>query len=240
MFFPYSYRVYVKFVIIYDYLSPSVVVPWVLSRACNSCGKRNRTMRFIKVHFMKRTRKRIKRTHSHLLLSDGGIIRPWDLRICTSLTCLASLCTLGNGGTDFFVRPQPRHWHWYSTSLASIKNISHNLISRAVQYRAIATVLTARSVCKRRLHVTVLLRDAVIDAIRHVLELPVAVVPAAFVHDVLRGVRAHRGRALQLAAVLVHLDSSFFPCLLLSRRQFPPLERKWFLRFTWSIPLCRS
>lgn len=54
---------------------------------------------------------------SYLLLSDGGIIRPCDLRMCTSLTCLASLCTLGNGGTDFFVLPQPRHWHWYSTSV---------------------------------------------------------------------------------------------------------------------------
>lgn len=43
-------------------------------------------------------------------------MRPCDLRMCTSLTCLASLCTLGKGGTDFFVRPQPRHWHWYSTS----------------------------------------------------------------------------------------------------------------------------
>lgn len=67
-----------------------------------------------------------------------------------------------------------------------------------------------------------------IDAIGHVLELPVAVVPAAFVHDVLGGVRAHRSRALQLTAVLVHLDRPLLPCLLLSCRQFPPLERKWF------------
>lgn len=48
-------------------------------------------------------------------------MRPCDLRMCTSLTCLASLCTLGNGGTDFFVRPQPRHWHWNSTSVMSIE-----------------------------------------------------------------------------------------------------------------------
>jgi len=62
-----------------------------------------------------------KRINSYLLLSEGGIMRPCDLRICTSLTCLASLCTLGNGGTDFFVRPQPRHWHWYSTSITLIE-----------------------------------------------------------------------------------------------------------------------
>lgn len=79
---------------------------------------------------------------------------------------------------------------------------------------------------------TVLLRDAVIDAIGHVLELPVAVVPATLVHDVLRSVCANRSRALQLAAILVHLNRPFLPYLFLPRRQFPPLERKWFLRLT--------
>lgn len=153
-------------------------------------------------------------------------MRPCDLRMCTSLTCLASLCTLGNGGTDFFVRPQPRHWHWYSTSGNVEQNISHDLILCAIRCR-VTVLLTARSIYERRLHVTVLLRNAVIDAIGHVLELPVAVVPAAFVHNILRGVRAYRSRALQLAAVLVHLDRPFLPCLLLSRWQFPPLERKW-------------
>lgn len=161
-------------------------------------------------------------------------MRPCDLRMCTSLTCLASLCTLGKGGTDFFVLPQPRHWHWYSTSVTSIErqsqfnpNSSHNWILRC-RIVAWPAILTARSVYKRRLYVTVLFRDAVIDAIGHVLELPVTVVPAALVHDVLRGVRAHRSRALQLATVLVHLDRPFLPSLLLSCRQFPPLERKWF------------
>lgn len=89
-------------------------------------------------------------------------------------------------------------------------------------------VLTARSVYERRLYMTILLRDAMINAIGHIFELPVAVVPAAFVHDVLRGVRIHRSCALQLTAVLVHLDRPFLPRLLLSRRQFSPLERKRF------------
>lgn len=57
-----------------------------------------------------------KKNDAYLLLSEGGIIRPCDLRMWTSFTCLASLCTLGKGGTVFFVRPQPRHWHWNSTS----------------------------------------------------------------------------------------------------------------------------
>lgn len=94
--------------------------------------------------------------------------------------------------------------------------------------RTAAAVLTARSIYERRLYVTILLRNAVIDAIGHILELPIAVVPTAFVHDVLCGVRAYRSRTLQLAAVLVHLDRPFLPCLLLSGRQFPPLERKRF------------
>lgn len=106
--------------------------------------------------------------------------------------------------------------------------VQFNPLRRSTSRRAATAVLTARSVYERRLYVTVLLRDAVIDAIGHVFELPVAIVPATFVHDVLRGVRAYRSRALQLAAILVHLDRSFLPCLLLPRRQFPPLERKWF------------
>lgn len=94
--------------------------------------------------------------------------------------------------------------------------VQFNPLRRSTSRRA--AVLTARSVYERRLYVTVLLRDAVIDAIGHVFKLPVAIVPATFVHDVLRGVRAYRSRALQLAAILVHLDRSFLPCLLLPRR----------------------
>jgi hypothetical protein len=73
-----------------------------------------------------------------------------------------------------------------------------------------------------------LLRDAVIDAVSHVLELPITVIPTALVHYILRGVCAHRSGPFQLAAVLIHLDRPLFPSLLLSRWQFPPLKRKSF------------
>jgi len=101
---------------IYNYLFPLAAVPWVLSRPCNFCGTHTRYVYKSAVYKMMYE----KKINSYLLLSEGGIMRPWDLRMCTSLTCLASLCTLGNGGTDFFVRPQPRHWHWYSTSINKI------------------------------------------------------------------------------------------------------------------------
>lgn len=70
---------------------------------------------------------------------------------------------------------------------------------------------------------TVLLGDAVIDAVGHVLELPVAVVPAALVHHILGRVGADRSGPFQLSAVFVHLDRSLLPGLLLARRQSPPL-----------------
>lgn len=75
-----------------------------------------------------------KKQNAHLLLSDGGIIRPCDLRMCTSFTCLASLCTLGNGGTDFFVLPQPRHWHWYSTSALRMLLYFHHVTYVRFEY----------------------------------------------------------------------------------------------------------
>lgn len=74
---------------------------------------------------------------------------------------------------------------------------------------------------------TVLFRDAMIDAIGHVLELPIAIVPTTLVHYVLRRVRGYRYCCpFQLSPVLIHLDRSFLPGLLLSRRQLPPLEGK--------------
>lgn len=153
---------------------------------------------------------------SHLLLSEGGIIRPCDLRICTSLTCLASLCTLGNGGTDFFVLPQPRHWHWNSTS-AIFRKYRYNpfALIGSVTFCKLAIMLTGGGVHKRRLHMTVLFRDTMIDTIGHIFELPVTIIPATFVYYVLRGIRAHRdGRSFHLSTVLIHFDRSFFPGLL--------------------------
>lgn len=43
---------------------------------------------------------------------------------------------------------------------------------------------------------TVLFCDAMIDAVSHVLELPIAIVPTTLVHYVLRSIRAYRGRSL--------------------------------------------
>lgn len=203
----------------------------------------------------KNTQKYEGENNSYLLLSEGGIMRPWDLRMCTSFTCRASLCTLGNGGTVFFVRPQPRHWHWNSTSARSQVavlpfRISYGGTSSAdVSRRCCAAgsdgvytiMLTARSVHEWRLHMTVLLRDAVIDAIGHVLELPIAIVPTTFVNHVLDSGRGYRyRRTLQLSPVLVHLDRSFLPSLLLPRGQLPPLEGKSFLQvFALSSPVAR-
>lgn len=90
-----------------------MVTPSVLSKAYNSCVE---TITLHMLYYIYLVNANARKRFLHLLLSEGGIIRPCDLRICTSLTCLASLCTLGNGGTDFFVLPQPRHWHWNSTS----------------------------------------------------------------------------------------------------------------------------
>lgn len=105
--------------------------------------------------------------------------------------------------------------HVYNIDIISVQFSSlHYSMSRC----AAAAVLTARCIYKRRLYVTVLFRDAVIDAIGHVLELPVAIVPTTFVHNILRGVRAYCRCTLQLTAVFVHFDRPFLPCLLLSRR----------------------
>jgi len=83
--------------------------------------------------------------------------------------------------------------HIYNINKISVQ---FSLLRCSTMCRAVAIVLTTRSICKRRLYVTILLRDAMIDAIGHVLELPVAVVPATFIHDVLHGVCAYCSRAL--------------------------------------------
>jgi len=203
---------------IYNYLFPLAAVPWVLLRACNFCG--NTHGMFTKAQLENNVRK--KKMNSYLLLSEGGIMRPWDLRMCTSLTLHA------RERRDRFLRsaattPLTLILHIYNINKISVH---FSFLRCSTMCRTVTIVLTTRSICKRRLYMTILLRDAMIDAIGHVLELPVAVVPATFIHDVLRGVCAYCSCALQLATILVHLDRSFLPCLLLSRWQFPPLKRK--------------
>lgn len=97
-------------------------------------------------------------------------------------------------------------------------------------YLWIKTMLTARCIHEWRLHVTILLRYAMIDAVGHIFELPIAIVPTTLVHHVLRGVRAHwNSRTFELSPVFVHFDRPFLPSLLLSCWQFPPLKRKFVL-----------
>lgn len=90
--------------------------------------------------------RRLNSRDTYLLLSDGGTIRPFDFRIWTSFTCRANLCTLGKGGTAFFVRPQPRHTHWNSTSERNEKK-SNVTNLWTVEFSGIQNILIQISCC---------------------------------------------------------------------------------------------
>lgn len=162
-----------------------------------------------------------------MLLSAGGMVRPLDLRIWTSLTCLASLCTLGKGGTDFFVLPQPRHWHWnitFSSEMKKSKFFSVTILSNSIfNKNCNLQPPTTTEIGKCGLHVTRLFCDAMINTVCHILELKVTRVPATFENVILSWNR-RRITTLYLANLFVHLDGLFFPRLFLTRRQFSPLK----------------
>jgi hypothetical protein len=55
---------------------------------------------------------------TYLLRSEGAMERPLPFWIWTSFTWRARRWAFGKGGAPFFIRPQPRHWHWNSQSEA--------------------------------------------------------------------------------------------------------------------------
>lgn len=76
---------------------------------------------------------------------------------------------------------------------------------------------------------TTLLGDAVVNAIGHVLELPVAIVPATFVSQIRRAYCDSAGAVLKaIATVLVGPDCSLLPGLFLASREFSPLKVIYF------------